>query len=586
MKLDLTKCGLLGSLPVLLLMSACVDDQYDLSDIDTTSRLSVNDLVIPANIDPITLGDIIKIDEDSKVQMINVNGEEYYALIENGSFESEGVSVKTVNAVPTPISPTRDPISRLIGNQSPVRKAPSGEFVYEIKNIGNEFSYQAANIDKAIVSIDAFKTKPFDFTLDLVVEDNANAIKSMSFQDLKIAAPKGLTATTSVGEYDAETGYWTIAQVDIVGNKASITLSATGINAKTAGISILSDRSLDFKSQFIIESGYVEIVPNSPLADEVILQVNYGLSNFDVTAFSGQIEYDVQGINIDPISLAELPKFLTGDETNIIISNPQIYLQLNNPVAQVPLDVTTGLTLSAVRWGEETLDFSLNNPLKLGTGVSSTTPQNFVLSPSDKNLATPSTFESGLKWQQFSTLGSLLATPSDWSKRGLPNQIKVNLVDPSIPTQTVTDFELPASFPAVNGKYEIIAPLALNDGSYIYYTDTRTGWNDEDVDAITVTTLEVTAHAVNNVPADIQLYVYPIDKNGNVIDAKIESNLIPALSSTNLVIKMTGEIRHLDGIRIEALIESDGSGKTLSDSQTLDLTNVKAKVTGYYDKKF
>ena len=40
-------------------LTACVDDNYDLSDIDTTTRVSINDLVVPANIDEVTLGDII-----------------------------------------------------------------------------------------------------------------------------------------------------------------------------------------------------------------------------------------------------------------------------------------------------------------------------------------------------------------------------------------------------------------------------------------------------------------------------------------------------------------------------------------------
>lgn len=39
----------------LMLLSACVDDSYDLSDIDTSMEVKVNDLVIPVNLGTVTL---------------------------------------------------------------------------------------------------------------------------------------------------------------------------------------------------------------------------------------------------------------------------------------------------------------------------------------------------------------------------------------------------------------------------------------------------------------------------------------------------------------------------------------------------
>lgn len=39
-------------------LTACVDDKYDLSDIDTTVQVEVNDLTLPVNIDPFTMSSI------------------------------------------------------------------------------------------------------------------------------------------------------------------------------------------------------------------------------------------------------------------------------------------------------------------------------------------------------------------------------------------------------------------------------------------------------------------------------------------------------------------------------------------------
>lgn len=62
------------ALAALSLLTGCIDDSYDLSDVDTTTRVNINDLVLPVNIDPVTLGDVISIDPDSKIQTVSIGG--------------------------------------------------------------------------------------------------------------------------------------------------------------------------------------------------------------------------------------------------------------------------------------------------------------------------------------------------------------------------------------------------------------------------------------------------------------------------------------------------------------------------------
>lgn len=51
-----------------LLLTGCIDNKYDLDDLDTTTEIKVNNLVLPVNFDVVTLSDIITIDEDSKIK--------------------------------------------------------------------------------------------------------------------------------------------------------------------------------------------------------------------------------------------------------------------------------------------------------------------------------------------------------------------------------------------------------------------------------------------------------------------------------------------------------------------------------------
>ena len=101
-----------------------------------------------------------------------------------------------------------------------------------------------------------------------------------------------------------------------------------------------------------------------------------------------------------------------------------------------------------------------------------------------------------------------------------------------------------------------------------------------------MTTLKLTAHAVNNCPVGLQLTVYPIDTDGNTIDAKVESNRLEPNSETELTIELTGEVRHLDGIRLVAVLEGGTDDTPLSPEQTLTLTDIRARVSGYYEKEF
>lgn len=575
-----------ATVPMLLLLTSCIDDNYDLSDVDTTSRINVNDLVLPVNIDPIRLGDVIEIDDESRIQVVNLNGKEFYALVQNGSFVSEPIEIAGVKAIPDPLNPTRETLERLIADNSSFR-APSGEFIFPINEVGNYFSYNSIDIDDAIVSLRRVETAPFRFSLNLQVEDPNVTIANMYFKDMVIRAPKGLVATPSSGTYDAKTGYWRIPRIDVTGNHTEISLLATGIDMAVAGITIRPDRSLDFKSEFHIESGFIDIEPLSPnFRDEVVFIVSYDLDEFEIKSFDGEVRYALEGIDIAPVELKGIPDFLQGDETEIEIANPQIYLQINNPVASVPLKCSTGLCLTANRDGMPPLPFNLDNAVEIGFGRGESGPYNFVLSPSDKDLDVPKVFADDLDWYRFSTLGSLLHAPAEWPVKGLPKSIDIDLVNPGIPVQPVTAFSIPRKLPAVEGKYQLMAPLALDEGSRIIYSEIRDGWNDDDIDGITVTDLQLTAHAVNRCPVSIQLTIYPLDKNGNLIDAAVRSTIVDADSESDLVITMQGEVSHLDGIRLVAELTAGGEAVELTPNQTLTLDNIKVRVSGYYEKEF
>lgn len=54
-----------------LLMTGCVDSNYDLSDIDTTSELRVDNLTLPINVDAMRLADVFDIEDSENFNLNN-----------------------------------------------------------------------------------------------------------------------------------------------------------------------------------------------------------------------------------------------------------------------------------------------------------------------------------------------------------------------------------------------------------------------------------------------------------------------------------------------------------------------------------
>lgn len=307
-------------------------------------------------------------------------------------------------------------------------------------------------------------------------------------------------------------------------------------------------------------------------------------SDIEADRFSGKVQYDIEDINVNPISMKDIPDLLNQTGTNIELSNPQIYLQLNNPLYDYGLYASTSLELVANREGEDSKHFA-SSELRIDAA-----DNKFCLSPTDPGKyyngteaggdSEPVDF-TGSKWVSFSSLGGLL------SGNKLPESINVNVVDPRIPVQTVTDFKLGQDISQVMGTYVVYAPLALTDKSQIAYRDTIDGWNDDDVDAIIIKSVTVDALIDTDIPLGIDIEVYPIDKNGKKIEGVKGTASVKANAKEEpLNVKLEGEVRHLDGIVIYARASvADGNKESLKPSQTITIKNIRARVSGNYIKE-
>ena len=559
--------------------TGCIDDNYDLSDIDTTIQVSVNDLVLPIRIDDITLGDIITIDDDSRIKEIDG----YYALIEEGTFQSEPVFIDPISIQPPYIAPIN--ITARATTMTGI--TPKFTEALPIGRHTSPFDYITHNVSECIKSIDRIGTS-FSLSLTISVDNTAGIFSSFRLTGFQLQLPAGLQGTPSIGTYDPATGIADLGNFTTTGTFV-YDMAVNGIDASKANISFSADtRTFSFADEIGIAGGYIE-PENIPGAVPQALQlsVNFNLSTLSITSFSGILSYSVNNFDIAPITLNNLPSVLDQPETDIALTNPQIYLSLINPLSGYGITAEAGLSITPWRNGVAGQSYNpddgkliLDRSTQAGTG-----DYQFCLAPEMPAKYQPGYAEAA--YRPYTGLRDILRG------EGLPDELKVSILDPGMPTQQVNDLRIGTYEGPISGNYTFFAPLALAAGSEIVYTDTESGWNDADtesgdddaiVDALTISTLEVTATVTNDLPVSIHMSGYPIDIDGNRI-GNVEitgADITGGAKDQPLTIRMTGTVTHLDGITFTARATSANAATPLSPEQKITLRDIRAKVSGHY----
>ena len=556
-------------LAVCATLSGCFDDNYDLSDIDTTAKITVDNLVLPIRIEAITLGDIINIDDDSRI----VERDGSYVLVEEGTFDSDPIRIDVIDIVAPVLSPI-DITAQLDGVQT---TATSPAISYNIGRHTEDFSYSSYDVSECIKAIDRVNT---DFTIRLVlgVTEPSATLGDCDLIDLTLQLPAGLQGTPSAGTYDANTGIVNLGTVRVTGGQIDFSMTVTTIDTDKAHITFSPEtRSLTFADEIGVAGGrIVPVSVPSAIPQNVHFTIDFDLSRLKVKAFTGVLSYDIDGLDIDPVSLGDLPSVLAQPETDIALTNPQIYLSLNNPLSPYGISAQAGLTITPWRDGSAGKTYGLDRgTFAVGAGQGAQIPVSYCMAP-EKPASYIAGFE-GASFEPYSGLRDILRGA------GLPDELAVRITDPVMTQQKVTGLPIGTDLGTVHGHYTLYAPLALAAGSQIVYTDTESGWSDEDVDAITIETLAVTANVTNNLPVSVHLSGYPIDVDGRKIDGvEISGADIKAGATSTLDLHITGSIRHFDGITFTAKVISADANTPISPSQKIELTDIKAKVSGYY----
>lgn len=600
------------------LLTGCIDDNYDLSDIDTSVRVPVNDLVVPVNVGDIALNSIIDIEDSENIvkeeyngPIAELQGKKIFVFRQKGNFTSDPISINSFHVdAPDDLEPTKIDVYLNTGmpEMRPAKRggatAPgAGVYEYDIKDVATSFSYHIKDVDAKVQSVEQVETPKIQFSTTISIDEAFRRdMQSMSVENMTIAFPKGLTmksgkpAQSTLGTYDNTTGIVTIGEAEIPGNSLSLTLTAEVIDTKLAGVT-LSNGHFDYDGSIDVLGGKLYLTPKNNVIPPNYFQLtaNYNLSSFDIENFTGRIDYDIEDLNFDDVTLNDLPDFLSQEGTAIRIANPQIYLSITNSCAAYGLEGETGLTITPVRKDGDSTPLPMNEKIKVGTNKGSG-PYLYAISPEGDALNPIAGYQTAEKLM-FSELPNILYG------NGLPDALKIEFDDPQVlgmakkfPLKLPGAPEADWKIESVKGDYEFRAPLALDNGSVIGYSGTEGDWDSEALEDLHIEMLELTTSVSTDIPLAVNFSAELIDADGKYI-GKCDSTVIEANAKdqeVTITITPNEGMQDLTGIngvyyKVEAIAPSYGDNSNPSDvpalspEQTITLKDVRAKIRGYYE---
>ncbi len=607
--------GLLLALP----LQSCIDSDYNLSDLDTNVSVPVDGLTLPLNMESLTLHTVLDLDEDSQVK--EYNGK--YAVVVEGTFESERIQVDNFNMDGADIENIVGKSTKSAGNaRARIKKTKSGELEqlvasYSLPTDKTNVTMSGKDVTDAIQSLKSVSVNTTISTkVNIDQEKKLNGIvETMRVENFSFKVPKGLEGklvlkTKDGKEYttdniDSKTGVANFQTEEIImpDGEFDMEFNVTALNEEILEQTLEQIKENDnftVEDNFGVNDGAISIYDTdfndkykdktqeekyNALPDELNYVSEQQMSDINVEDFSGDLDYAVEDVNIDPIDLSEIPDLLNQTGTYLNFTNPQLYLSLNNPVedgANQTVPASTKFEITSIDKNGQENKYALDKGEEIMADEAS---NYFYLSP--KTVEKDDMYESFEKAEhvKFSTLGQILSGGDMQTSLGIPTTLVVKAIDTRVKAEGIQNFQLGRDFAPITGRYVFYAPLSLTPGSRIRYSEEYDGWNTEELDDITISALKVSCEVTTDVPFSLDVKMTPIDKFGKrLTNCTATAKVLSNAQKQKLELVMTGEIKNLDGIVIDAYATAE-SEETLRPGMNINMESIKASVSGKYQSE-
>lgn len=560
--------------------SGCTDNDYDLSEIDSTIGIGGDGLEIPSlSTEIIPLKDVLELEANGSVVEDEVSGD--YVFRQSGADVApvhpfiDKITVAEQNSVSNDLeltfssaSGSRRRSATRAGGQSVVADGWIQAFTYE----GNK-PEEVVDLYEAEVSSKV--------TLDIDFSDVKSVVSK--FDQIEVDMPAFMTINNvKCGGYAFEQSGSKLTLKNVyTSSNMTITADITSLNFKEKDTSY---GSLSISGGKVKMEGKVHVTAiassfnsGAGTTGRKISSV-MNMSKFVVNAATGKFNPEIALSDLGNIKVSGIPDFLQGGNVVVDLYNPQIKLTVTS-------DMDVPGTLNGVI-----------KSFKNGQLLATVNVDNI---PIDANKT--STICICRRSEGVSGFDHVLTNPN-LSKliETIPDNITFSANASADQTNNYR-FELGHNY-TVQPAYSVDAPIAFGENASIEYRDTLDGWNDniKDFELAEGAYVNMDASIKSCVPAYMTVSAVPVDVNGNAISAdelsvevtgSVEASKDGVSETTSPVnIKVSqmkkGAMKKLDGIVfVVAGKASDGNnavtGITLNANRhTLKVEQLKIKLVG------
>lgn len=571
-----------------LLLLGCTNEDYDFDKVDYTLGFGSGDLVLPSNNSvTLTLDDILdlsgndlivtedngdymlsKLPEDVSpitvkidplVQKINESGEQSFSIdIPDEVKQFAGVEIDLTN--PLLLGKTLDAEGdvSLISYKFDVDKV-----VKDLTHVGLGYD-QGVNlrlnvtlpnvIKKANVSINL--PRNFDMSLTQtsdpkVTFDNTDNINILTLTDFNAAKPLSLTFNVkgiNIKKFD-DKDYATYNPETL----EMILISNISLKVQIATLQVPSTPTIEIKG--------------TPTFDDIV-----------VTSARGVFDPDINLDDVGTVTINDIPDFLNDDEVKADIDNPLIWLTLKT---NMPLGGDIDAEIKSSTYNNKIAINDIELKAK-ADGANEDAETKILLcrkTPGGTDL-------TDVQVKEVPDLSKLIETLKDGMHLSFrATKAKAKQVEATV--ELGKDYYL-------KPEYKFSAALALGDNAAIVYSDKEVDWN-KDIDKLELSDnskIMLSANVENGVPADLEINITPLDKNGNKLNAltvtPIKNKIAAGATAGEIQYEISDAsgkaLKQLDGVdyRLKVTAPSDNAqkGKTLNKNQEIKIKDIKMQLNG------
>ncbi|MDE6207903.1 MAG: hypothetical protein K2M55_08855 [Muribaculaceae bacterium] len=565
-------------------LSSCVDHDYDLSkDINMEVTVGGNLTLPPSSTAPYTMAQILNLDANSSIKPV---GAEYglnagdYVLVQDGSASPADFSINPVTLTNLNATASQEELT-YTGVGTPMR------ITSDVVDLVNDLNISDDNVDKQVVSITSAKVDiALNVTLTFSALDNYHGSVYVE-PGFEVAFPDSwvVKSTTSDADVSVVSGHilrFNSEKTIPAGQSLNLSVVITDIDLSKApagqGIYQLGHFRLNAD---IVSNGKVSI-DNGGLAlgesTRMMLDIKPRITTASINGFTGRVNPDVT-IDSTSFDITGVPEFLKGDDNNLDLNNPCIYLKVNNTS---PVDVDVNAALTGYYDGKAPFTIYIGSqhgtaPVLIKANAYtviclSRLGQGADTAAGEVNVAVPD-------------LGALIST--------IPDKISMLDISAKVPQDKDYTLTLGSNF-GFTLDYQAVVPLSFGPDMHFVYSTDDNGW-DEDLDKYNFNEVHATIKVENTVPMNMVPSVRGIGRDGKVlsdITATVTGTVAagsldtPSVSTLEVVLKSTAaNIGELDGVEFDfsATAAPAFVGMPLNQAQALRFTEVRLQLVGGID---